>query len=699
MTERFTFCGLVQGLGFRPAAKRLARTLGITGEIKNAGGSVTVTATGEKEALDSFVRRLARLFDVYDYKVQVIEDIPFETFEITRSASAGGPVSITPDIATCESCEKELFDPKNRRYLHPFISCTACGPRYSIITALPYDRENTVMGSFELCGSCAFEYNETDNPRCFAQTIACHGCGPRLSMPPEEAAGILQSGGVLAVKDIGGFHLACRADRPDAVNEIRRIKGRGRKPFAVMFSSLDEIKEYCCVNETEEKLLTSAARPIVLLKKKKSFDESVVAFSAFIGAFLPCNPVQLMLTRQVSPLVMTSANISGEIIVTDNDEAHRFGVPVLSHDRDILTPLDDSVLQVICENKVQFIRRARGYVPLSFPVDTDPAGEVLATGGDLKAAFCFLKNARAYMSAPFGDLEDVRCLEAYKKEIGRFAELHSFSTAFTASDCHPAYYSARLFDGGAKIQHHRAHAASVIAEHSLKGDVLSFVFDGTGYGDDGAVWGAEVFHFDGYEFNRCEHMAEVKMPATDEIAKNARLALQCYTRENETLNKALQMGNTFRYTGAGRLFDAVAALLGICTYNSYEGECASMLEHAAAAAESEYEITPVFDPVQIISEIKTALENGAGVNALALGFHMALVRLIVNTAVRHGIRQVTLSGGVFVNRIITENAVAQLEKNGFSVYINEKVPPLDGGIALGQAYLALARKKTVKKEG
>ncbi|MCD7722668.1 MAG: carbamoyltransferase HypF [Clostridiales bacterium] len=690
MTERFTFYGLVQGLGFRPGAKRLAQEFGITGEIKNSGGSVSITATGEKKALDSFVRRLVELFDVYDYDKEIINDIHFDSFEIVPSAGGCGFVSITPDIATCAGCEKELFDSENRRYMHPFISCTACGPRYTIMKCLPYDRENTAMNDFEMCGECSGEYNETGNSRCFAQTIACNSCGPKLSMSIQQGVQILASGGVLAVKDIGGFHLACRADIPGAVNKIRQIKGRAKKPFAVMFSCIDEIRKYCHVNETEERLLTSGARPIVLLKKKKSLDKSVVSFSNYIGAFLPCNPVQLMLTRQVSPLVMTSANISGEVMVTDNAEAEKFGVPVLAHDRKILTPLDDSVVQVICKDKLQFIRRARGYVPLSFPVDVPPSSEILALGGDLKASFCFVKNSMAYMGGSFGDLEDLPSFEAYKKEISRFAAIHGFKTDSVTSDCHPAYYSAQLFGGGVKVQHHRAHAASVIAEYSLKGDVLSFVFDGTGYGDDGAVWGAEVFYFNGKSFERREHMAAVKMPATDEIAKNARLALSCYMKDNELLNKALDMGeNTFSYTGAGRLFDAVAALLGICYYNSYESECATMLEHAAARATAEFELTPVFDPVQILNEIKSAAAAGAGADSIALGFHMMLVRLIVNTAVKYGIKQITLSGGVFVNRIITENAINELEKRGFSVYINEKVPPLDGGLALGQAYIAL----------
>ncbi len=680
----------MQGQGFRPAAKRLALKFGISGEIKNSGGVVTVTATGREQALSEFIESLAAAFEIFEYKITPLPEKTFTGFNIVPSDSAGAPLGMVPDIATCPNCERELFDKNNRRYRHPFISCTACGPRYSIMKALPYDRENTAMAQFPMCRECESEYNETENTRCYAQTIACNDCGPKLNMPIEDAVKILKEGGVIAVKDTGGFHLACRADYPAAVLKIRSIKGREQKPFAVMFQNIEEIEEYCLVSKTERQLLTSPARPIVLLKKKKDMDESVAGNSAFTGAFLPSNPVQLMLLREVSPLIMTSANISGEMMAITDEEASRFNVTLLTHDRAVLTPLDDSVLQVVCENRVQFIRRARGYVPLGIKTSLPKGSEILATGGDLKATFCFAKDSYCYLSASFGDLESVSCTESYQKEIARFKSLFHFKDKNVVSDLHPAYYSANLYKNAVRVQHHTAHAASVMAEHNLKGETLNFVFDGTGYGTDGAIWGAEVFTFDGKNFTRKEHLNPTRMPANDKVAKDAALALKCYTREDKALNKVLDAGaGIVEYTGMGRLFDAVSALLGICDYNDYEGECASKLEGVASTAKTAYEITPTFNPKEIIAEIKRGLDAGASVPSLALGFHQMLVHLLVETAKKYNIHQITLSGGVFINRILTEGALRALQAEGFSVFINEKVPTSDGGIALGQAYMAL----------
>ncbi len=682
----------MQGLGFRPTAKRIADELGITGEIRNSGGSVCVVANGDKRTIDEFKKRLLGIANISECLVDEQENMTFDSFEIIPSDNVGDVVGISADIATCKECEKELFDKKGRRYMHPFISCTSCGPRYTIMNSLPYDRVNTTMKKFPLCDECKEEYDRIDMRRCYAQTICCNGCGPRLNMSIDDAVDILSNGGVLAIKDIGGFHLACRADVEKAVEKIRHIKGRESKPFAVMFSSIEEIETYCFVNEKEKTLLLSEARPIVLLKKKNKLKWVVDGTSEYTGAFLPCNPVQLLILSRVSPLIMTSANLSGEVMITENDEILKLNVDVLSNDRDILTPLDDSILQVICENKVQYIRRARGYVPLGIKIDVDTDKHILAMGGDLKASFCFVKNGMAYMSGNFGDLEYASSFDAYKREIDRFSSLFDIEKDNVVEDCHPSYFSSNVFHGKnvLHVQHHMAHAASVIAEHSIKGDVLSFVFDGTGYGLDGDIWGAEVFKFDGKKFKRVEHMTRIRIPRSDKIAKDAELALHCYTGDNETLNKMLSENiNTVGYTGMGRLIDAVAALLSVCKYNTYESECATKLEYVASRAKSAYKLTPTFNPDKIINEIKEALKRGIRTDDIALGFHLMIVELIVNTAKKYNIKNVTLSGGVFVNRIITENAIKALEKEGFSVYINEKVPTLDGGIALGQAYMAL----------
>lgn len=680
MTKKYTFTGIVQGIGFRPAALRLAKELNLKGEVKNSGGNVTIILQGADTAPDVFVRRLVSMFSIKEYQVQDIEDRQFDGFSIVHSTNDSRVPFITPDLATCNECEKELKDESNRRYRHPFISCVNCGPRYTIINSLPYDRERTSMGKFKLCSECNEEYTDCTDPRCHAQTIACNSCGPKTNIPIDEAVQILKNGKILAIKDIGGYHLAGICGKKQA-KEIRKIKGREAKPFAVMFSSLREIEEYCIVSEKEKELLTSSARPIVLLKKKKDLPKGICDNSDSIGAFLPCNPIQIMILNEVSPLIMTSANISSEPIITDDEEIKKFGVDVLNHNRDILTPIDDSIVQINA-GQVQFIRRARGYVPLSADIGITAKEDILCLGGDLKSAFCFVHKSNAYMSQHFGDLEDERCFNAFRDSIDRFAHLHSFNVKKIAADMHPMYNSAHIFKNDILIQHHLAHAYSVIAEHNLKGNVLSFVFDGTGYGADGAIWGGEVF----LNKKRVEHLDYIKMIASDEVSKNADLALACYDGSNELVNKAVENGiNTVNYSGMGRLFDAACAALDINHYNTYEGECAVLLEICASKAKKEYPLPVTFNPKEIIEAIKS---SPASVEETALGFHLMLCRLILSTAKKYKIKQIVLSGGCFVNKILTSNTVKMLEESGFNVYINNTVPCGDGGIALGQAYLA-----------
>lgn len=692
MTIKLTFHGIVQGIGFRPAAQRTAKDLGVNGLVKNTGGNVNLVISAKKQALDEFVRRLIGMFDIKKYEAEKIEDIPFTDFKIVHSENDNKTPFITPDLATCSQCEAELKDKSNRRYRHPFISCVNCGPRYTIINNLPYDRENITMAPFEMCSNCLEEYTSVYDRRCHAQTIACNECGPVTNISIDKAVDILRRGDILAVKGIGGYHLACRADNPQSVEKIRKLKGREAKPFAVMFSSIGQIREYCKVNEIEEKLLRSPARPIVLLEKLRDFDASVCKNSDYTGAFLPCNPIQIMLLDEVSPLVMTSANISSDPIITDDNEILKFGVDVLSHNREILTPIDDSVLQVT-QGRTQFIRRARGYVPLAIEIDRTADEDTLCLGGDLKSAFAFHRGKYVFLSQHFGDLDNKNIYDCFKSNIKRFAALHGFSEKKIGADLHPGYYSSNMFENvDVRIQHHKAHIASVIAEHRLKGKVIGFAFDGTGYGDDGAIWGSEVFIFDEGKVHRAEHLDYVKMLASDEVSKNADLALSCYLGGNELVDKAIKNNiNTVLSSSMGRLFDAVCALLDIRHYNTYEGECACALESAAKKAEKEYPLTPSLNPVEILKEIKS-VKDSAPAEEIALGFHTMVCKLIVNIACKHrekyNINQVALSGGVFINRIITSQTIKALEEKGFSVYINEKVPCGDGGLALGQAYLS-----------
>lgn len=691
MTKKLTFHGIVQGIGFRPTAQRIAKDLGLKGQVKNSGGNVSLIISGKEQALDEFVRRLIAIFEIKNYEEEIIDNLHFKDFEIVHSTNDKQTPFLTPDLATCKDCEKELKDKNNRRFRHPFISCVNCGPRYTIMNTLPYDRENITMSHFELCEDCKKEYTSVPDRRCHAQTIACNACGPKTNISIEKAVDILKSGKVLAIKDIGGYHLACDVYNTNAVNQIRTLKGRDTKPFAVMFSSIEQIRKYCRVNDKEKKLLLSPARPIVLLEKTTDFDKCVCGESDYIGAFLPCNPIQIMILEKISPLVMTSANISGEPIIIDDNEIEKFGIDVLSHNRKILTPLDDSVVCCVA-GRTQFIRRARGYVPLSIEMDRKAKADTLCLGGDLKAVFGFHRDNYVFLSQYFGDLDNKDVFDSYKANITRFAKLHGFEQSITVCDTHPNYYSSNIFDNDIRIQHHKAHTASVIAEHRLKGNVLGFAFDGTGYGDDGAVWGSEVFLFRNNKMERAEHLAYTKMLASDEVSKDARLALDCYLGGNRLVDSALKNNiNTVLSSSMGRLFDAVCSLLDIKHRNTYEGECACALESAAKKADRAYKIKPSFNPIDILNQIKNAKDT-APAEELALGFHMMICDLIVATAEKYkkiyDINQIALSGGVFNNRIITTSTISALEQKGFSVYINEKVPCGDGGIALGQAYLA-----------
>jgi hydrogenase maturation protein HypF len=691
MTKEITFHGIVQGIGFRPTALRIATDLGVKGQIKNSGGTVNLIISCNEQTLDVFIQRLVGIFEIKSYDVKIIEDIEFKDFKIVHSTNDNQTPFITPDLATCKDCQKELADKDNRRYKHPFISCVNCGPRYSIINTLPYDRENITMSPFDMCDHCHKEYATADDRRCHAQTIACNECGPKTNISIETAIDILKQGNILAIKDIGGYHLACSVESIDSVLKIRDIKGREAKPFAVMFSNIEEIEKYCYVNEKEKELLLSPARPIVLLDKKQDFHKSVCGESDYIGAFLPCNPIQIMLLDEVSPLVMTSANISGEPIIINDNEINKFGVDVLSHNREILTPLDDSIVRVI-NGRTQFVRRSRGYVPLSIEIENNAKVDTLCLGGDLKSAFAFHRNNYVFMSQHFGDLEDSSAFSCYKENITRFAKLHGFSQNKIVADAHPNYYSSNIFSNDILIQHHKAHIASVIAEHKLSGKVLGFAFDGTGYGDDGAIWGSEVFLFDGSAIKRLHHLDYVKMLASDEVSKNSKLALDCYLGGNSLVDKAIGSDiNTVLSSSMGRLFDAVCALLDIKSYNTYEGECACALESVARKANAPYQLTPSFNPIEILNEIKS-LKGKVPTENLALGFHQMICNLILKTALdereNYDVEQIALSGGVFNNKIITANSITALEKYGFKVYINEKVPCGDGGIALGQAYIA-----------
>ena len=824
IAKRIVIKGLVQGIGYRPFVAGLAEEYGITGWVRNTAGIVTVMAEGNVCQVEQFLFALmerkpegARVDDVLSSLAtpKGRKGFIIETSE-TETEKQDVPF-LPPDLPTCENCRRELLDSRNRRYRYPFISCTSCGPRYSIIEGIPYDRPAITMRDFGMCQECSREYSRKGDIRRHAQTIACPDCGPVLSyveIRSEEETAVrsaggneereagkraeasetwdaeqravlcLQSGGIVAVKDIGGFHLACSPFNGDAVEALRILKGREKKPFAVMFPDIESVSQYCSVDLQEEEQLLSAPRPIVLLAAKEHqaqaqgtavagtaaiaaetmhtegvaagtvaedfrhvvpFAENVCGLSPDIGAILPCNPLQILLTKDFGPLVMTSANRSGELIITENqrmeawltEAAAAVDVPlgILQHDRRIVTPLDDSVVRIV-QKRRQIFRRARGMAPEPVLLPECASDRALfAAGGDLKSCFCFAEGNRAYLSQHLGDLQDEESQRMYREEAGRMKRLFGFSPKGAVSDLHPAYLSVKLTEqlleewqtekGIIPIQHHFAHGASVIAEHGLRGKVLCITFDGTGYGMDGGVWGSEFLLWDAGRMKRLAHLKPVLLPGGDEGARNTQSILYGYLasfgqefqeylkerwkelhwlREDDyrLVRSALGHGiNMVASSSMGRLFDAVSALLDICRYNGYEGEAPIELEYLASGAKKAYplhiEVTKdmLGHTEKIFRDIIDAVISGVPREALACGFILAIADFVWRTChiLSENIwektekKQVALSGGTFQNRILLEETIQKLEADGFLVFINEQVPSGDGGICLGQAYL------------
>lgn len=738
MTVLITVLGVVQGIGYRPFAARLAQELHITGCVKNSGGIVEITAHGTQQAVGALLCRLKSECPPGGQILQVLsEDLPdqdFSDFRIVKSSENSRSVQtpiIPPDLPMCADCHRELSDKNDRRYRYPFISCVSCGPRYSIIESLPYDRGTTAMTDFAMCSTCAAEY-AGDGRRRHAQTISCHDCGPQLLfrkgkklLRREEAlraaVADLQDGAALAVKGIGGYQFACSPTHAGAVERLRRLKRRDKKPFAVMFPSLEPLKDCCEVSKAEEELLLSSARPIVLLNKKKDvFCTGVSGESRFLGAFLSYTPLHQLLTDACGPLVMTSGNLTGEPVVIRDGEMLSLGSPfldgVLYSERRIVTPLDDSVARVI-DGAPQLIRRSRGYVPLPLLLERSRKDPLFAAGGDLKAGFCLYQNDRAYLSQYFGDMENEKVFLTYEENLARMKRLFKIKPETAACDLHPGYLTTRLAEGLGlplvRIQHHHAHAASVMAEHGLK-SCIGVSFDGTGWGTDGAVWGGEFLLCRGAAFKRAAHLSYVSLCGGDAAAKNARATAACYLLatgikpwdgESAILRAALEHNiNTARYSSMGRLFDAVSAMLGIRFENSYEGECAVALENEAAKAAA-HGVSPVplrfalserddcfeIDQAVLLRDIYRAAQGGADRGALALGFHRAAADMVAevcrNIRRKTGENNIALSGGVFTNLLLTQDCLEKLRRENFDVFINSAVPANDGGICLGQAYI------------
>lgn len=752
---RVHITGIVQGVGFRPFVYNLASRLGLMGWVRNTSAGVDIEVDGSQDVLDAFIRALKDeappLSRIDELTASFGPTSGFRSFEIVHSESIPSAFQpISPDVAVCDDCLRELFDPSDRRYLYPFINCTNCGPRFTIIQDIPYDRAKTTMAPFRMCPDCEREYMDPADRRFHAQPVACPVCGPHVwlestDVSPQfinheaiiQARTLLAQGKIVALKGLGGFHLACDATNAETASALRDRKLRVDKPFALMIPDLATIEQHCDLSKAESTLLTSAARPIVLLERRpnSSIAREVAPGQDTIGVMLPYTPLHyLLLERQQGfphALVMTSGNLSEEPIATGNEEARErlasLADAFLMHNRDILIRCDDSVVRVF-EEKVYPIRRSRGYAP--FPVKL--RGEVpalIAAGSELKNTFCITNRNYAFLSHHIGDMENYDTLQSFEQGIEHFERLFRVKPEAIAYDLHPNYLATQYaLERAARenvpaigVQHHHAHIAACMAENGLDGSqpVIGLSFDGTGYGEDGAIWGGEFLVSDYQTYDRRFHLNYFPLPGGDTaIRQPARVALgllwslglewtedlapvkEFHVQERSLLLAQLEKNiNTPPTSSMGRLFDAAAALAGVRQRVNYEGQAA--IEFEAVAEEAEVGSYPfVLEQTEV--RIERAFESlvndvlsGIPVPVISAKFHNGLAELS-HAAVRKmnqdtGIRAVALSGGVWQNITLLRRTLSLLRADGFQVYVHHQVPTNDGGLSLGQAIVAASR--------
>jgi len=728
--------GRVQGVGFRPVVFCLAHELGLRGWVLNDASGAEVALSGSAEAIARFRENLpGRLPAAAD--IQVVEeagcpaDIP-DGFEIRTSTEAGGirVAGILPDLATCPDCLREVLDPADRRYRYPFANCTHCGPRYSIIERLPYDREHTTMRDFQMCPACEAEYRDPRNRRFHAQPNACPDCGPALSwttaggaeLATREAALLaaceaLRGGQIVAVKGLGGFHLMVDARHADAVRRLRERKRRDEKPFAVLFPSLEAIEEVCEVSAAEQSWLESADAPIVLLHQKEGavvLAGEIAPGLPWIGAMLPYTPLHHLMMRELDfPVVATSGNLTDEPICTAFEDAQfRLGDIAdffLTHNRPIARPMDDSVMAV-CDGEPLMMRRGRGLSPYSFSLPRAPDG-LLAAGAQMKATVAVTAGGQAVMSPHLGDLDHEGAVRLWNDAVADLMGLHGLEPVLAAVDLHPDYAStqgaARLGVPLEAVQHHHAHIAACMAENGLEGPVLGIAWDGTGLGTDGTIWGGEFLVSTRVAFERVGWLRPFPLPGGDAAAKEPRRAAMGllwemgsahpaagFTEEERAvLQGMLKAGiHVPRTSSAGRLFDAVASLLDVKQVMSHEGQAAMLLEAIAGDREAApYPFEWAGEVLDWQPMIEEMLRGQDAVEVAAARFHETLVAMMVSAAQRFEIREVCLSGGCFQNRRLLSAAMRQLAVAGFVPYRHREIPPNDAGLSLGQAVVAAAR--------
>lgn len=727
---RVTLRGAVQGVGFRPFVYRLATEMSLTGWVLNSSAGLVVEVEGPTEQLSLFEKRLeqerpkASVVNVREFAWLVAEGST--RFEILASDSdSGKTVNVLPDLATCNDCRKELFDPANRRFEYPFTNCTNCGPRYTIVVDIPYDRPNTTMRDFVLCPRCREEYENPANRRFHAQPNACPVCGPKLDGTIEDAVEALRRGEIVALKGIGGFQLLVDARNAEAVACLRQRKHREEKPFALMMPSLEMARAYCEISLAELELLESQAAPIVLLQPKPGTDiaANVAQCSPYLGVMLPYSPLHHLLMEECRfPLIATSGNRSDEPIAIANDEAtvrlKDIADHFLMHNRPIVRACDDSVVR-LTRGRAGILRRARGYAPLGIRV-SHQLPPVLAVGGHLKNTVAIAVGQDVFLSQHIGDLETLEARGAFEKAIDDLCRLYSFEPEAVACDLHPDYASTHWAEKSGlpviRVQHHQAHVAACAAENNVDGAYLGISWDGTGYGLDGAIWGGEFFHVENQHvengrYERIAHLRSFGLPGGDAAVREGWRSAASLLYEVGSKAAALDAGeepqgksrldeakvrtmlergiNVVPTTSVGRLFDAVACIAGVARQNRFEGQAAMLLENEIGLLRTEEAYAlPGGDWGPMISAVMADKIAGVPISRIAARFHNALVAWILEVAGSAKLKQVVLSGGVFQNRYLTERAAAVLESAGYTVYTHRQVPPNDGGIALGQAVMS-----------
>ena len=754
MRERLRIAvhGVVQGVGFRPGVYRLARALDVDGWVRNSPQGVLIEVEGRRDQLEAFRQRLVTDAPpravIQGIEASWLDSVALRGFEILES-DPGGPTAtlVMPDVATCDDCRREIFDPRDRRYGYPFTNCTNCGPRFSLIESLPYDRTATSMKRFRMCAACQREYDDPQDRRFHAQPNACPDCGPQLALwdahgeavaigddALRAATSAILAGRIVAVKGVGGFHLMAAAGDQAAVEQLRDRKHREEKPFAVMYPTLDVVARHCAMSADEARLLTSPESPIVILRRRETaamdICPAVAPGNPNLGVLLPSTPLHWLLMSGIgAPVVATSGNLSDEPICTDEREAvHRLGAVAdlfLVHDRPIVRHVDDSIVRVVLGREL-VVRRARGYAPLPIPL-RHPSPPLLAVGGHLKNSVAIASGTNVFVSQHIGDLESAQASAAFERVIDDFESLYGISPSRVVADLHPDYRSTRhartLGLPVSQVQHHYAHVVACMAENDLDGRALGVSWDGTGYGLDGTIWGGEFLNVDEHSFSRAACLRPFRLPGGERAVREPRRSAlgllfalgradaaartppagAFASAERSVISEALARGlNSPVTTSAGRLFDAMASLIGLRHLTSFEGQAAMELEYAVdERVEDSYPFALTYDTSQFAmgaweappvvvdwGPLVEGVLHDVSVNerpgTMAARFHNALAAVIVAVAERHELPRIVLTGGCFQNCYLLERTALRLRHAGFRPYWHQRIPANDGGISLGQ---------------